>query len=188
METDNTPSYPLLESNNNVEEYEISDDDESFTIKETKLLTRSYIDVSKGQRADFWWDVSTMYSEFIPVGVLHREGDQLREHWAGVQKDVSKFIDIFTNCQKMQGSGHSLDDIRQQAKDAFFSNEGRMFKYEDVLAIMRSNPQLFTGFEASSVPKRARVSTSGQDSTSGASIAPAAQDPQLDEYSSRMER
>ncbi|XP_047945982.1 serine/arginine repetitive matrix protein 1-like isoform X1 [Salvia hispanica] len=63
-----------------------------------------------------------------------------------------------------------------------------MFEYEDVWAIMRSNPKIFSGFETSSGPKRARVSTSKQDATSGASIAPAAQDPQLEEYSARMEK
>ncbi|XP_047946484.1 uncharacterized protein LOC125192860 isoform X2 [Salvia hispanica] len=188
VETDNnTPSYPLTESNDNVEDYEISDD-KRFTTEETKLLAYICIDVSKDQRADFWWDVATNYNEFTPVGALYRYEDELREHWVRMQKDVSKFIDIFTNCQKMQGSGHSLDDICQQAKDAFFSDEGRNFEYEDVWAIMRSKPKLFSGFETSCGPKKARVSTSGQDSTSGASIAPAAQDPQLDEYSARMEK
>ena len=192
VETDNTPSYQLTGSNYIFEDYEISDfeisDDERYTTEETKLLAHIYIDVSKDQRANFWWDVATNYNEFIPVGAHYRDDDQLREHWARMQKDVSKFIDIFTNCQKMQGTGHSLDDIRQQAKDAFFSDEGRMFEYEDVWAIMRSNPKIFSGFETSSGPKRARVSTSKQDSTSGASIAPAAQDPQLEEYSARMEK
>ncbi|XP_047945985.1 uncharacterized protein LOC125192451 isoform X2 [Salvia hispanica] len=90
-------------------------DDEMYTTEETKLLAHVYIDVSKDQRANFWWDVATNYNEFIPVGAHYRDDDQLREHWARMQKDVSKFIDIFTNCQKMQGTGHSLDDIRQQA-------------------------------------------------------------------------
>ncbi|KAG6405157.1 hypothetical protein SASPL_132743 [Salvia splendens] len=88
-----------------------------------------------------------------------------------------------------------------------------------VRGCLGSNPKLFSGSEASSVPKRAWVSTSGQDSVSGASIdldtameetserrpmdtkaakrkgkavvAPSialAQDPQLDEYSARMEK
>ncbi|XP_042043551.1 uncharacterized protein LOC121789088 isoform X1 [Salvia splendens] len=46
VETDNTLSYPLTESNNNVEDYEISDD-QRYTTEETKLLTLIYMDVSK---------------------------------------------------------------------------------------------------------------------------------------------
>lgn len=170
---------------------------ESFTIEETNFLACAYILVSEGtvdlssSSEVFWFCVAEKFKELNAAGVPDRDSDQLRKHWDRVYKDVSKFAAIFASCQNKY----------QQAKEAFFRNEGRMFEYEDIWDFLWDRKKLCCSSEgASSGSKRSNVEDSMGDASSPAtprsrsmgtkaakrkgkaSIAPA-QDPQLTEYS-----
>ncbi|XP_047945122.1 uncharacterized protein LOC125191751 isoform X2 [Salvia hispanica] len=150
------------------------EDDENFTSQETNILTIAYIHVSENTIIDdshgvFWFLVYTEFREMKPDGSPARDSDQLQNQWARVHKDVSKFTAIYASCRNKLGRRYAHLYIRQQAKEAFESSEGRMFEYEDVWEMLRIDNKLCCDSEAAcSGSKRTKVSASEEETASRA--------------------
>ncbi|XP_047969335.1 uncharacterized protein LOC125213028 isoform X2 [Salvia hispanica] len=148
----------------------------NYSLVETELLARIHANISgdpsvgsMSRRGVSWGKIAEKYNAMKPEWALERDGKGLCRHWGRVQKDLSKFTDHVTNLQKARPSGTSWDDVRKRALRAFYKDTKKHFKYEDVWKIVQRDLKLFG--DASSDPKRKKLSTSGKYSTSGKTCA-----------------
>ncbi|XP_042056470.1 glutathione S-transferase T3-like [Salvia splendens] len=186
-----TPTNMEITSPVSTDEYEISDmepavrkgkakvaDDErpkKYSPQETLWLTKNFVDVSEdpivdNQQSDkaFWERIAEKYNTGRPKGSFERCYVKLRKHWGRVQKDVNKWNGKWTNVVRMWPSEHSELNLVEKAKEDFFSEVKKHFKYFDVWKLVDKSPKYIGGVEpaASGAPKRTKVSTAGHYSSS----------------------
>ncbi|XP_042023026.1 glutathione S-transferase T3-like [Salvia splendens] len=146
-----------------------------YTPPETMWLARNYIDVSEdpiiGNQQNgkaFWERIAQKYNAGRPEGSSECSYVKLRKHWGRVQADMSKWNGKWANVVRMWPSGHSEADLVEKAKEAFFTDGKKTFKYFEVWKLVEKSPKYTSGAEpaATGAAKRTKVSASGNYSSS----------------------
>ncbi|XP_047949156.1 uncharacterized protein LOC125194989 [Salvia hispanica] len=125
----------------------------------------------------FWERIAQKYNVGRPRGSFERSYVKLRKHWGRVQKEMNKWNDKWTNVVQMWPSGHSDMDLVEKVRAKFFfdwkKQRKKQFKYFDVWMIVEKSPKYTGGTEpvASGTPKRTKVSTAGNYSSSEGGMA-----------------
>jgi hypothetical protein len=63
----------------------------------------------------YWRDVANEFNNNRPTNSHKRTVKQLKSHWGGVKKDVTKFCGVYAQVKSTYTSGHSDDMIKDKA-------------------------------------------------------------------------
>ncbi|XP_042051331.1 glutathione S-transferase T3-like [Salvia splendens] len=119
----------------------VADDEgpKKYSPQETLWLAKNYIDVANdpiigNQQSGkvFWERIAEKYNAGRPKRSFEHSYVKLRKHWGRVQKEMSKWNGKWTNVVRMWPSGHNEMDLVEKAKEKFFADGKKHFKYFDV--------------------------------------------------------
>jgi hypothetical protein len=69
-----------------------------------------------GNKGEYYWrDVANEFNNNRPTNSHKRTVKQLKSHWGGVKKDVTKFCGVYAQVKSTYTSGHSDDMIKDKA-------------------------------------------------------------------------
>ncbi|XP_047962028.1 uncharacterized protein LOC125206851 [Salvia hispanica] len=135
----------------------VADEDgpKKYSPQETMWLAKNFVDVSED---------AVIRQPANRQSVLATDCRELRKHWGRVQAEMNKWNGKWTNVVRMWPSGHIEMDLVDKAKEDFFADGKKHFKYFDVWKPVEKSPKYTGGVEAAT--KRTKVSTAGHYSSS----------------------
>ena len=69
----------------------------------------------------YWERIAEKYNAAKPAYAYKRHREQLRKHWDQIKKQVNLFAGEYEKCEREQGSGESLADVRDKAMQSYIS-------------------------------------------------------------------
>ena len=123
--------------------------------------------VGNQQRAGVFWErISDHYDEHRPTDL--RPQRSLETKWGNVKHDMSKFIGIYAQVQKVCRSGTSATDTLKRAHELnrLMTPRGADFSYEHVWVLVKEHPKWADGWSQVKppIPKRKARGESEQES------------------------
>ena len=109
----------------------------NYNPDESIVLMRCWIDISEyplfanNQRQVAYWErIANKYNEAKPPAAYKRPREPLHKHWEQIKKQVNLFSAEYEKCQREQGSGESMADVRDKAIATYTSLYGDFKHYQ----------------------------------------------------------
>jgi hypothetical protein len=90
----------------------------------------------------YWRDVANEFNNNRPTNSHKRTVRQLKSHWGGVKKDITKFCGVYAQVKSTYTSGHSDDMIKDKAHEWYKSQSSdKQFTLEYLWKELRDQPK-----------------------------------------------